>query len=73
MCARIAEEVDVHHGELGHDPPWSEILVVGVPLSAVLRQVFCAIGGRSFGPTADGFRIRRGDVRPEGTGGTDPG
>lgn len=58
-CARIADDIDVHHGELSQDPPWSEIEVFGVELSDKLRESFTEIGATSFEPTHDGFICRR--------------
>lgn len=59
MCTRIAGDVAEHHSEASHDPPWDEIEVIGVPLSARLRQVFESIGATVFEHTADGFVCRR--------------
>jgi hypothetical protein len=59
MCIRLAEVVDEHHGEYAHDPPWSEISVFGVPLSAELREAFARLGGTAFYPTAEGGVCRR--------------
>lgn len=59
MCARIAGEVDEHHGEFAHDPPWSEIAVYGVTLSKRLREVFTQLGATAFAPTQKGFICRR--------------
>jgi len=59
MCARVADDVAEHHGEQGHDPPWSELEIVGVPLSARLRQAFEEIGATWVQPTAEGFVCRR--------------
>lgn len=58
-CARIAGDVDEHHGEFAQDPPWSELEVFGVKLSDKLMEAFNAIGATSFEPTPDGFICRR--------------
>lgn len=58
-CARIAGDVDEHHGEFAQDPPWSELEVFGVKLSDKLMEAFKAIGATSFEPTPDGFICRR--------------
>lgn len=58
-CARIAGDVEDHHGEFAQDPPWSEIEVFGVKLSDRLREVFAEIGVTTFEPTPDGFICRR--------------
>ncbi|MHA7634117.1 hypothetical protein [Corallococcus sp. M7] len=59
MCARIASAVDEHHGEFAHDPPWSEIEVLGVKLTSTLRQVFEELGATVCTPTPEGFVSRR--------------
>jgi hypothetical protein len=59
MCARIASDLDEHHGEFAHDPPWSEIEVFGVKLSVGLQDVFEDFGATVFEPTHDGFICRR--------------
>jgi hypothetical protein len=59
MCEQLADEIDIHHGEGTQDPPWSEIEVVGTPLTDTLREAFSAIGGHSFVSTKEGFLCRR--------------
>ena len=63
-CARIAGDVDEHHGEFAQDPPWSEIEVFGIKLNTTLREVFQAIGATTFESTQDGFICRRAGSRP---------
>lgn len=58
-CVRIACDVDEHHGEFAHEPPWSEIEVFGVRLTEGLRKIFEEIGASTFEPTQDGFICRR--------------
>jgi hypothetical protein len=58
-CARIAGDVNQHHGEFAHDLPWSELQVFGVELSEIVREVFKEIGATTFEPTSDGFICRR--------------
>jgi hypothetical protein len=59
MCARIARDVDEHHGEFAHDPPWSEIEVYGVKLSGCLEDVFVQLGAAEFELSKKGFICRR--------------
>lgn len=59
LCARIAWNVDEHHNESAHDPPWSEIEVFGVKLTATLRDVFEELGATACIPTEEGFVCRR--------------
>ncbi len=59
ICARIVGDVDEHHNEFAHDPPWSEIEVFGVKLSPRLQDVFMEIGATAFEGTPNGFIGRR--------------
>ena len=59
MCERIAGEVEKHHGEYGHQPPWSEIRVLGASLDPYLAEVFRNMGAVRFDTTQDGFVCRR--------------
>jgi hypothetical protein len=59
MCARISGDVEDHHGEFGHEPPWSEIEIVGAPLDPYLEGVFLEMGASHFEATPDGFVCRR--------------
>lgn len=59
MCARIAADVDDHHGAFAHDPPWSEISVYGATLDERLRDAFASIGATSFELAQGGFVCRR--------------
>jgi len=58
-CARIAGDVDEHHGEFAHDPAWSEIAVYGAKLTNRLREVFEELGATKFERTHEGFICRR--------------
>lgn len=58
-CARIVGDVDEHHGEFSHVPPWSEFEVFGVKLNSTLQEAFKDIGGTAFENTQDGFVCRR--------------
>jgi hypothetical protein len=59
MCVRIAGEVDEHHGEFAHDPPWSEIAIYGASLNNRLLEVFEELGATEISPTPEGFICRR--------------
>ena len=59
MCARIAYQVEEHHGEHGHQPPWSEVRVLGTSLDPYLEKVFRNLGAVHFDTTRDGFVCRR--------------
>lgn len=59
ICARLAGDIDEHHGEHAHTPPWTEIEVFGAALSPGLREIFGDLGVTSFEPTPSGFICRR--------------
>lgn len=59
MCLRLIDDIDAHHGESAHDPPWSEVQVAGAALTAALRTCFENIGARELIQTSDGFVCRR--------------
>ncbi len=60
-CTRIADDIDTHHGEYAHVPPWSDIAVIGVPLTEHLRHVFSGLGAVSFKALPNGFICTRGE------------
>ena len=62
MCARIAGDVDEHHGELAQDRAWREIEIFGVSLNRRLRSVFEELGANTFEPTKGGFICRRSSI-----------
>ena len=59
MCVRLSGVLDEHHGELGHQPPWSEIEVFGANLTESVKQAFRALDANVFERTRDGFRCLR--------------
>jgi hypothetical protein len=59
ICARIAEDVDIHHDHYAEDGPWAELHVFGVQLSDEQGEVFKEIGAASFESTPDGVICRR--------------
>ena len=59
LCARLSEELDIHHGEGSGHAPWHEIEVFGVTLTDELRTRFGDLGGQTFVPTPEGFICRR--------------
>src|SRR5262245_46789716 len=42
--ADVLSEVDLHHGEYSHDPPYSVVEVFGADLTPALRQAFAEFG-----------------------------
>ena len=55
-CRDILQAVDLHHGELSHDPPYGSVMVIGTDLSAELRMVFERYGFKEFSVEDEGFR-----------------
>jgi len=52
--------IDLHHGELSNDPPYSVLRVVGVSLSERIKKALSEFGLTATGITSDGFEARRG-------------
>lgn len=59
VCARLAGDLDEHHGGHAHTPGWTEIEVFGAALNPRLQQVFGDVGATSFEPTPSGFICKR--------------
>lgn len=55
----IMVEVDLHHGEYSHDPPWSVIEVIGCPPTESLAAAFAAFGADLVSTGVDMFEARR--------------
>ena len=51
--------IDLHHGELSHNPAYSVLNVVGIGQSDRLRKALAEIGLTEIKNTADGFEARR--------------
>jgi hypothetical protein len=51
----ILDAVDLHHGEHSQTPPYSELRVVGTPLSARLRAELAEFGFIRYEDSSDGF------------------
>ncbi len=58
LVRRAFVMIDDHHGEWTHSQ-WSEIEVIGCPLSDALREEAALLGGEGVDPTLDGFRLTR--------------
>ncbi len=58
-CLGILSAVDLHHGEYSSHPPYSELEVIGVPLSDEVKSAIKDLGFRRCEVTADGFRATR--------------
>jgi hypothetical protein len=58
-CLGILVTVDLHHGEYSSTPPYSELEVIGVPLTNEVKSAIRDLGFGGFEATAEGFRARR--------------
>lgn len=55
----VLGEVDLHHGEYSHDPPWSVIQVFGCMPNENLTAAFALFGAKIFLTGPDTFEARR--------------
>jgi hypothetical protein len=55
-CSDVLSNVDLHHGQYSHDPPYSAVEVLGTPLTEKLRTAFNEFGFMVFSEHTDGFR-----------------
>lgn len=55
----ILATVDLHHGTYSSNPPYSELEVIGVPLTDEAKSATRDLGFMRFEPTAEGFRATR--------------
>jgi hypothetical protein len=58
-CLGILATVDLHHGEYSSTPPYSELEVIGVPLTDEVKSAIRDLGFGRFEATAEGFRATR--------------
>ena len=59
MLINVLPEVDLHHGEYSHVPPWQALEVYGVAVTASIRDGLARYGVSEFVDTPDGFVCRR--------------
>jgi hypothetical protein len=55
----VLGDVDLHHGEFSHDPPWSVIEVVGCSSTDSLSAAFAAFGAKLSPTGGDTCEARR--------------
>ncbi len=55
----ILATVDLHHGAYSANPPYSELEVIGVPLTSEAKSAVRGLGFGRFETTAEGFRATR--------------
>ncbi len=58
-CLGILATVDLHHGTYSSNPLYSELEVIGVPLSAKVKSAIRDLGFGRFERTAEGFHATR--------------
>ena len=56
---QVLADVDLHHGEHSHSPPWDGLEVYGATPSPALQEALAEFGVDDILPTVDGFRCRR--------------
>jgi hypothetical protein len=56
----ILPDVDVHHGEYSHTPPWSALEIYGASPTPSLRETLASFGVDNVEPLPGGFRCSRG-------------
>lgn len=49
------DTIDLHHGEMSHDPPWSVINVIGTPWTERVQDELTKFGFKEHEDTANGF------------------
>ena len=59
-CANVLRDIDLHHGQHSHNPPYSAVEVFGVKLTDRLRNAFAEFGFTTFDERGDGFRAIAG-------------
>ena len=58
-CLRILDAIDLHHGEYSSNPPYSDLEVIGLPISEQIKCALEGIGFEAIEHTAEGFRATR--------------
>ena len=58
------ETLDLHHGEMSHDPPWSVIKVIGIRWTKRIQEKLTQFGFEDHEDTAEGFVARKGSANP---------
>jgi hypothetical protein len=59
VIAAVLDDVDLHHGEFSHDPPWSVIEVIGCSPTESLSAAFAAFGAQLSAVGLDACVARR--------------
>ena len=55
----VLSDVDLHHGQDSHDPPWDRLEIYGVAPTPGIRAALAAYDVTDFAPTPDGFTCQR--------------
>jgi hypothetical protein len=64
-CIQILPTLDLHHGELSQDPPYSAVEVIGAKPTAAVRRAFEALQLRIVDMRDQGFVASRADAQAE--------
>jgi hypothetical protein len=64
-CIQILPTLDLHHGELSQDPPYSAVEVIGAKLTPAVREAFEALHLTIFDMRDQGFVASRASPRAE--------
>jgi hypothetical protein len=59
MLLSLLENIELHHGELSHAPPYSILNVIGVKWSGNIATRLAEFGFTTHKETAEGFIIKR--------------
>lgn len=59
------ETIDLHHGEMSHDPPWSVINVIGTRWSQRIQTELSRFAFEQHEDTAEGFVAWKGPANKE--------
>jgi len=59
LVIRVLDMIDEHHGEFAHEPPWSEVQVIGMELTDTVVEASRAYGVTQCETTRSGFVLER--------------
>lgn len=59
MLLGVLPNVERHHGEHSHTPPWETLEVFGVAATPAIREALGGFGVGDYVATPDGFRCKR--------------
>ena len=62
MLLSVLGDVDLHHGEHSHPPPWDTLEIFGVGPTASVRAALADYGVNAFDTTPYGFKCSRSSL-----------